>query len=101
MNRLLNTKEGKILISVLWGLGLAFLFFKQTCSGDQCIVYSSPEYKVVEEGVYAHNKEKDSCYKYKTYTVECEDGESVIKPPSQKNKDSASSKTDHSFFKKP
>lgn len=80
MNRLLNTKEGKILISVLWGLGLAFLFFKQTCTGDKCIVYSAPEYSVMEEGVYSHDKNKDSCYKYKTFTVECDENDPAIKP---------------------
>ena len=72
MNNLLNTKEGSIIISVIWGLGLAFLFFKQTCKGEQCIVYSSPPIKDMSNNIYAHKNNVSECYKYVPYTVNCD-----------------------------
>ena len=78
MDRLLNSEEGNIVISILWGLGLAFLFFKQTCNGDNCIVYSAPDIKKMHSDIYAH-KNKNTCYKYKTYTVDCEKKEKHLK----------------------
>ena len=67
MDRLLNTREGNILISILWGLGLAFLFFKQACVGD-CIVLSAPRLDETGNNVFS---QEDSCYNYKTYPVNC------------------------------
>jgi hypothetical protein len=68
MNRLLNTEQGKIIISVIWGLGLAFLFFKQTCKGDHCVVYSAPPANT-HENIFAL---EDQCYQFVPYNVKCE-----------------------------
>lgn len=78
MDRLLNTNEGKILISVIWGLGLAFLFFRQTCKGEHCIVYSAPPIEDIKKNIYS-NKDK-GCFMFKPYSVNCEksnDGKNV------------------------
>ena len=80
MDRLLNSKEGNIVISIIWGLGLAFLFFKQTCNSDNCIVYSAPDVSQVNKNIYSHKlNDKNTCYKYKTYTVDCNKKEQPLK----------------------
>ena len=71
MNRLLNTDEGNVIISIIWGLGLAFLFFKQTCKGEHCIVYSAPPIIDMKRTIYAHKDNVNECYIYKPYTVNC------------------------------
>lgn len=74
MDRLLNTQEGRIMISVIWGLGLAFLFFRQTCKGEHCVVYSAPPVIDITKNIYSHKKE---CYKFKPYTVNCDKKENI------------------------
>lgn len=72
MDRLLNTREGRIMISVIWGLGLAFLFFKQTCKGENCIVYSAPPIDDITKNIYAHKNNVNECYIFKPYSVNCD-----------------------------
>ena len=72
MDRLLNTREGRIMISVIWGLGLAFLFFKQTCKGDNCIVYSAPPIDDITKNIYSQKNNVNECYIFKPYNVNCD-----------------------------
>jgi hypothetical protein len=72
MDRLLNTREGRIMISVIWGLGLAFLFFKQTCKGDHCVVYSAPPIDDITKNIYSQKDNPSECYVFKAYNVNCE-----------------------------
>lgn len=37
MDRLFNTRTGNIILSVIWGLGIALLFYK-VCDGTNCLV---------------------------------------------------------------
>ena len=41
MDRLFNTKTGKIILSVIWGLGIAAVFYK-VCEHAGCFVVDSP-----------------------------------------------------------
>ena len=70
INHLLNSREGRIIISVIWGLGLALLFFRQTCRGEDCLVYSAPPLEI-RSNVYSHHHNVQNCYKYRPYTVDC------------------------------
>ena len=36
MNRLLNTETGGIIVSIIWGLGIAALF-KRVCRDNSCV----------------------------------------------------------------
>ncbi len=40
-NKLLNTKEGKIIISIIWGFGISCLF-KIVYNQKKCIIYKAP-----------------------------------------------------------
>lgn len=78
MERLLNTSQGKVIISVMWGLGLAMLFFRQTCRGTDCIVYSAPPLEV-EKDIYSQGDSGlDACYQFVPYNVNCKKSNNVI-----------------------
>ena len=69
-----NTTNGKILISLIWGFGLA-TFFKKTCRGDRCIVINAPTPKDVENRVFSYQGMEGSCFKYKSNIAKCKNEE--------------------------
>ena len=64
----LHNKTGRIIMSVLWGLGLAFMFFMQVCDGPNCIVLKAPP-KSFEKGIYEHLGE---CYAFVAEVSNCD-----------------------------
>ena len=64
---LTNSNEGKIILSIIWGLGLASLF-RQVCKGRNCIVIEGPKPKEMENKIYDF---EGKCYKYKVKNVRC------------------------------
>lgn len=67
--KLFKTREGRILVSILWGLGLASLF-RKVCKDRTCIVYKAPNPKNIVNKVYKHN---EKCFKYNVKSTECTD----------------------------
>ena len=67
MKLVLSNNTGRILISIIWGLGLAAIF-RKVCKGRGCILIKAPDPNVVKENIYRFDKK---CYKYKPYTVKC------------------------------
>ena len=65
--QILNTNTGRITISIIWGLGLALLFFRQTCEGPDCIVLKAPSKDIVNN-TYLHDSR---CYQFKPFSVKC------------------------------
>ena len=57
----------KILLSIVWGLGLASLF-KKVCKGRNCIIYRAPLPNEIKGKIFKFN---DKCYQYKPKFVEC------------------------------
>ncbi len=43
----------KIILGVLWGLGLACIF-RCACNGLKCIIYKAPLPKYIENNIYSH-----------------------------------------------
>ena len=56
MDRLFKTKTGKVVLSVLWGLGIAALFYK-VCENSGCFVMSEPTNPSVESHIYEFRNE--------------------------------------------
>ena len=59
---------GRILISVLLGLGLASLF-RKVCSGKSCVIVQGPSPEETQKYYY---KIDEDCYKYTPYVTSCE-----------------------------
>jgi hypothetical protein len=65
----LQSPQGVILISILFGLGISCLF-RQVCHGRSCIVYRPPPLSMMLNKYFKIGKE---CYTYHTKVVECND----------------------------
>ncbi len=62
-----KTRRGRIIISILWGFGLACLF-RKVCKDRNCIVYRAPDPNLIINNIYQHN---GKCYEYKTENTQC------------------------------
>ena len=65
LSKLVHTETGRIIASVILGLGLATLF-RSVCEGKNCIIYMAPE--DIQGKIYKHNSK---CYTYSSNTVKC------------------------------
>jgi len=63
----LKSYEGRILMSIVLGLGLATLF-RQVCKGKNCVVFHSPKISKVKDKIFKH---EDKCYTYSLETSSC------------------------------
>jgi len=66
--RLLYTDLGRIIISIILGLGLATLF-RKVCTDKSCIIFNGPIISDLEGKIYKHG---EKCYKYSTRTDKCD-----------------------------
>jgi hypothetical protein len=68
LSKFINSKTGKILMSILLGFGFA-TFFRATCEGSDCIIRVGPKAdKLKDDAVYAYN---DKCYSFKKTSSKC------------------------------
>lgn len=67
LKEILNSNTGKIIISIILGLGLATLF-RSACSEKGCVVFLAQPPKKTEQKIF---KEDDSCYKYTLKQTSC------------------------------
>ena len=72
--RLLHTPLGKIIISILLGLGLSALFY-QTCQGKNCIAFHGPVISDFDDKIYKHG---DECFKYNVVSAPCDKRKNII-----------------------
>ena len=68
IKRLIKNKQGRMMMSILWGLGLAALF-NQACKGRNCIIYTSQNPNIVKNNIY--QSDNDKCYKFDSEVTEC------------------------------
>jgi hypothetical protein len=67
LDKFVHSNTGKILMSIILGIGLA-TFFRSVCIGRNCRVFSSPPIEEIDEQTYKFN---DKCYKYTAKTTSC------------------------------
>ena len=65
--KLFDTPQGKIIISILWGLGMATLF-RKVCK-DNCIIIETADPKVVQNTTYQFKE--NQCVKFNPTFVKC------------------------------
>jgi hypothetical protein len=73
-----TSKSGKIIISVLLGLGLSAIF-RTVCKGDNCIIFYAPQIETIDDKIFKHD---DKCYSYKMVSTTCNKNKKdvIIKP---------------------
>lgn len=74
IKRLLNTEMGKVLLSMILGLGLATLF-RQVCHDKNCITFNGPVISELDGKIY---KFGEDCYEYKTKSAKCDEMKKVV-----------------------
>ena len=70
LGKFVHTKTGKIIMSVILGLGLASLF-RKVCKNYDCIQLYAAPFKKIEGKIFQVG---DKCVKYNYETAKCEDG---------------------------
>ena len=70
----LKSYEGKVLMSILLGLGLATLF-RKVCTERNCIDFNGPIISDFEDKTYGQN---DKCYKYKLKVDKCDPKKRIV-----------------------
>ena len=74
LRRLIYSDFGKVIISILLGLGLSTLF-RKVCNDRNCLIFKAPTIDKINDKVY---KFDNKCYKYKANAIQCNDNEKYI-----------------------
>jgi hypothetical protein len=66
IDKLFYDSTGQMFVSGIFGLALA-LMFQKVCK-DNCVIYCAPRLEEIKDKTF---KLEDSCYKYETVAVNC------------------------------
>ena len=72
--KFMNDKTGRVLTSILLGIGLATLF-RQICKGKSCIIKKAIPIKEINNNIYKYN---NKCYKYSSTHVKCSSNKNIL-----------------------
>jgi|TARA_Y100000992_G_scaffold254654_1_gene187618 hypothetical protein len=67
IKQIINSKEGKYIISIILGLGLATMF-REVCKDKTCIEFRAIGEKEIKDKIYKHD---NKCYKYSLKSTSC------------------------------
>jgi hypothetical protein len=68
LDKFIHSTQGKYLMSILLGLGLATLF-RAVCKGTRCKIVKAPPMEEIEGQIYKFDKK---CYEIKTNPITCD-----------------------------
>lgn len=72
--RLFYTPMGRVLLSMILGIGLATLF-RKVCTDKNCIVFNGPVISEFENKIFKHG---EKCYKYTAVPDTCDPLKRII-----------------------
>ena len=75
VRRLLYSRFGKVVVSILLGLGLATLF-RKVCNERNCMVFHPPPFDDLKKNIYKYG---DKCYKFKEKAVKCDSNKKKVR----------------------
>ena len=70
IRRLIYSKFGKNIISILLGLGLATIF-RQVCNSKDCYKFIGPKHNALRDKIFASDSEKTKCYTLVEENISC------------------------------
>jgi len=73
-NRYLHSQNGKVIISILLGFGLASLF-RTICKGKSCVVFHAPPLDEIKDKIY---KSGNKCVKYNYIPTKCKSKAKIV-----------------------
>jgi len=74
LGRFLHTETGKMIMSILLGLGLASLF-RTVCKERNCIIFHAPPMKNVKDKIYKYD---EKCYKFNPISAQCNSDKKIV-----------------------
>lgn len=74
LDKFVHSQTGKIVMSILLGIGLASLF-RSVCKGKRCKVLAAPPIEEIENQIY---KFDGKCYKIEKSAVKCDDKKTIL-----------------------
>jgi hypothetical protein len=74
IKRLVNSPTGRIIISIILGIGLASLFYK-VCKDKDCIHFHGPVIKQVDGKIFEY---ENKCFKYDAVPVTCNEDKKTL-----------------------
>jgi hypothetical protein len=74
LSKFVHTETGRILMSILLGIGLA-TFFRQVCVGKNCLSYNAPPVAEIDGEIY---KFDDKCYELQKSAVKCDNKKEIV-----------------------
>ena len=74
LKRFFHTESGKVIISLLLGLGLATLF-KRSCQGKNCIEFKAPNLEDIKNKKYKYGEQ---CFQYVMNSTGCDSGKKNV-----------------------
>lgn len=74
LKRLIYSDVGRIVISIILGLGLATLF-RKVCNERDCLVFHAPKLDKIKNQVF---KFKDKCYQFEEEIEKCDDNKKIV-----------------------
>ncbi len=75
LEKFLHSHTGKVLTSIILGLGLASLF-KTTCKGKNCIITNSPPMAQISTKIHKDHRYPD-CIRYDVIPVKCDKSKKI------------------------
>lgn len=74
IKNLLQTGTGRIIISIILGIGLATLF-NTACKNKNCITFNGPVISEIDGKIYEFAQ---VCYKYELKTTHCDANKQIV-----------------------
>tara|TARA_B100000073_G_C23621105_1_gene528574 strand:+ start:638 stop:877 length:240 start_codon:yes stop_codon:yes gene_type:complete len=74
LKRLIYGEPGKIIISIILGLGLATLF-RKVCKDRDCIIFRAPDIKKIQNQIF---KFEGKCYKFSEEIERCNSNKKIV-----------------------
>jgi hypothetical protein len=68
LEKFVHEGNGRIIMSVLLGIGLATLF-REACKGDNCVIKYAPPLEEIEDKIYKFDKK---CFNIEKQSVLCD-----------------------------
>ena len=74
LGRFIHSENGKKMMSILLGFGLASLF-RAICKDKDCLIFHAPPLEEIKDKIYKH---ENKCYKYTTKSTTCDKSKRIV-----------------------
>jgi hypothetical protein len=74
LKHIINSSQGKIIMSIILGLGIATLF-REVCKDRKCMVFRKAKSKKIDNKIF---KNGDKCYQYNLESTNCNKNKKTV-----------------------